>query len=446
MIKGVQLTEPPILYRGERILSLAEKLADPKSLKALDDILDQSFAAALYYLFFLPYPIIEEKHDLSPNDVKKIQLLRIISSSIQVNTIKRYTIADSSTSMVAAAVFINNLVRELQRSTQSKGGKGEGRNTKSEGEKIRIKDSNMIADDEAKLKRIVEKALRESLEITKQAKEIRNYATRFGAGSGSMLSLEDSVGDILKLAHNTDVQLILETLKSVEEVEAKIKKRVRRSPRGELDGYELGSDIERVVLSELALPFEAFALKLAESSLLLYRKIVQEGAGPFHVLLDKSGSMMGLKIVWAKAVAIALAQRAARERRTFILRFFDSIPYPPIKISKRTRGRDVIRLLEYVARVRANGGTDITRAILTAIEDIISTRDKKPSDIVLITDGEDKIAIDAVRRGLARANARLHTVMIHGNNPDLRIVSTTYMTVVKLDKENALKVILNVTK
>jgi len=36
--------------------------------------------------------------------------------------------------------------------------------------------------------------------------------------------------------------------------------------------------------------------------------------------------------------------------------------------------------------------------------------------------------------------------MIHGNNPDLRIVSTTYMTVVKLDKENALKVILNVTK
>jgi len=444
MIKGVQLTEPPILYRGERILSLVEKLTDSRSLKALNDILDSRFAAALYYLFFLPYPIIEEKHDLPPNDMKKLQLLRIISSSIQVDTVKRYTIADSSTSMVAAAVFINNLVKELQRTTKNESGKGGKGNSKEE--KIGMKNDNMIADDEARLRKIVEKALQESLEVTKQAKEIRNYAARFEAGTGSMLSLEDSVGDILKLARNTDVQLILETLKSVEDVEAKIKKRVRRSPRGELDGYELGADIERVVLSELALPFEAFALKLAESSLLLYRKIVQEGAGPFHVLLDKSGSMMGLKIVWAKAVAIALAQRAARERRTFILRFFDSIPYPPIKISKRIRGRDVIRLLEYVARVRANGGTDITRAILTAVEDIVNTRDKRPSDIVLITDGEDKIAIDAVRRGLARANARLHTVMIHGNNPDLRMVSTTYMTVVKLDREDALKVISGVTK
>jgi len=444
MIKGVQLTEPPILYRGERILSLVEKLTDSKSLKALNDILDSRFAAALYYLFFLPYPIIEEKRDLPPNDMKKLQLLRIISSSIQVDTIKQYTIADSSTSMVVAAVFINNLVKELQRSTKNESGKSGKGNSKEE--KIGLKNDNMIADDEARLRKIVEKALQESLEVTKQAKEIRNYAARFEAGTGSMLSLEDSVGDILKLARNTDVQLILETLKSVEDVEAKIKKRVRRSPRGELDGYELGADIERVVLSELALPFEAFALKLAESSLLLYRKIVQEGAGPFHVLLDKSGSMMGLKIVWAKAVAIALAQRAARERRTFILRFFDSIPYPPIKISKRIRGRDVIRLLEYVARVRANGGTDITRAILTAVEDIVNTRDKRPSDIVLITDGEDKIAIDAVRRGLARANARLHAVMIHGNNPDLRIVSTTYMTVVKLDREDALKVISGVTK
>jgi len=446
MIKGVQLTEPPILYRGERILSLVEKLVDSKSLKALNDILDPCFAAALYYLFFLPCPIIEEKRDLPPNDMKKLQLLRAISLSIQVDTIKRYTIADSSTRMVAAAVFINNLVKELQKTTQNRGeksGKGDGR---SEEEKIGVKNDNMVAGDEARLRKIVEKALQESLEATKQAKEIRNYAARFEAGTGSMLSLEDSVSDILRLARNTDVQLILETLKSVEDVEAKIKKRVRRSPRGELDGYELGSDIERVVLSELVLPFEAFALKLAESSLLLYRKIVQEGAGPFHVLLDKSGSMMGLKIVWAKAVAIALAQRAARERRTFILRFFDSIPYPPIKISKRIRGRDVIRLLEYVARVRANGGTDITRAILTAIEDIVNTRDKRPSDIVLITDGEDKIAIDAVKRGLNRAKARLHTVMIHGNNPDLRMVSTTYMTVVKLDREDALKVVSGVTK
>ena len=237
------------------------------------------------------------------------------------------------------------------------------------------------------------------------------------------------------------MRIILEALKSIEELDSYIKRKPFRSPRGELDGYETGSDVERVVLSELALPFDFFLVKFVENTLLLYKKVLYESKGPFYVLLDKSGSMMGLKIVWAKAVALALAQRAAREHREFYVRFFDSIPYPPLRVPKRVRGRDVVRLLEYVARVRANGGTDITRAILAATEDIVSTSSRQISDIVLITDGEDRITIEAVKRGLARANARLHTVMIHGNNPDLKLVSTTYMTVTKLNKEEALRVI-----
>lgn len=132
-----------------------------------------------------------------------------------------------------------------------------------------------------------------------------------------------------------------------------------------------------------------------------------------------------------------------RERREFYVRFFDSIPYPPIHISRRIHGRDVIKLLEYLARIRANGGTDITRAILTAVDDIVSTTPRsRVSDIILITDGEDRVAIDMVRKGLARANARLHTVMIHGNNPDLRAISESYMVATKLDKHEALKVVM----
>jgi uncharacterized protein with von Willebrand factor type A (vWA) domain len=64
------------------------------------------------------------------------------------------------------------------------------------------------------------------------------------------------------------------------------------------------------------------------------------------------------------------------------------------------------------------------------------------SDIILITDGEDRVALDMVRRGLAEANARLHTVMIHGNNPDLKTVSESYMVATRLDEKEALKVIL----
>ena len=179
-----------------------------------------------------------------------------------------------------------------------------------------------------------------------------------------------------------------------------------------------------------------------ERGLLIYRKIVVEEYGPFYVLLDKSGSMMGMKSVWAKAVALAIAQRAVREGREFFIRFFDSIPYPSLHIPRRAKAKDVVKLLEYLARIRANGGTDITRAIMAAVEDIVSISSKKrPADIILITDGEDRVSVDLIRKGLAKSNASLHTVMIHGNNPDLRALSTRYFVAIKLDKEEALKVL-----
>ncbi len=430
LIKDVDYSDMAVRYRGERVLSLIRKLSIGEDLR-LPDYIDTDFAISVYYAMFLPYPIINEAVAQS-NDSKarrQYHLLNFMLSSTKIRNVRRNTIADTTSSMVAAAVFIDALVKELQkRMIRPQGGDIKGGDDRNEPGK-------------EDLEAAVEKALEAASEMAKQAKEITNLAMKFAAGTGSMLSLDDSIAEVMELARNTDVKVILEALKSIQDVEGYVKRKRIRSPRGELDGYETGSDVERVVVSELALPKEFFLVKFVENSLLLYRKVVQESKGPFYVLLDKSGSMMGLKIIWAKAVALALAQRAVREHREFYVRFFDSIPYPPLKIGKRVRGRDIVKLLEYVARVRANGGTDITRAILTATEDIIVSGNRKVSDIVLITDGEDRVTVEAVRRSLNRAKARLHTVMIHGNNPDLRLLSETYMTVTKLSKEEALQVI-----
>jgi uncharacterized protein with von Willebrand factor type A (vWA) domain len=345
---------------------------------------------------------------------------------------RRHTIADATTSMVASAVFLEVLLKELSSMMKPQGGESKG--GKSPETQKGPQPSN--------LRDAVEKALSTAKDVASQAKEITNLAMRFSAGNTSILTLDDVIQDVINLARNTDVKMILEALKTMENPDAYMKIRKVRSPRGELDGYEYGNDLERVVASELALPRELFLLKFVERNLLLYKKIVSEDYGKFYVLLDKSGSMMGMKIIWAKAVTLALAQRAIREGREFYLRFFDSIPYPPLYISKRVHGRDVVKLLEYVARIRANGGTDITRAILTAVDDISSRGGtRKISDIILITDGEDKIAVDLVRRSLNKVNARLHTVMINGNNPDLKSVSDTYMVATRLDRDEALKVI-----
>lgn len=433
-LKGVRF-DPPVLYRGERILALAKKLL-PRLVEP-PDYIDNTFAATVYYMMFLPFPLVEhggEGGGAKGKEEAQYMLLQAIMSSPKFRKVRRHTVADLAASTAASAVLLEALINELarrSRSSKPETSQGSGEESKS-----------TTSLDEEELRGSVERALEAASDVAEQAKEISQFTMTFSAGSASTLSLEDAVQDVINLARNTDVRMLLDMLRTIEDTEALVKKRKTRSPRGELDGYEKGDDIERLVPSELALPTDLFLVKYAERSLLLYRKIVSEDYGPFYVLLDKSGSMMGMKMLWAKAVALALAQRAARENREFYIRFFDSIPYPPMRLPRRVKGRDVVRLLEYIARIRANGGTDISRAILTAVDDILAAETRhKPADIILITDGEDRVSIDLVRRSLAKANARLYTVMVYGNNPDLRRVSDGYMVATRTGKEEALKVV-----
>ncbi len=431
-IRGVKLDDPPTKYRAERIISLLRKLVPDTVNKP--EFLDEDLAISIYYALFLPFPILKEPERKDTKEIMKYTLISALLSSNNLKSVKQYTIADSTTSTVVSAVLLETITEELQKAAQPHGG---DMNSKQKS------DTQFGQSKNTDLSNTVDKALESIKDVAKQAKEITNLTMKFAAGNASMLSLDDVIQDVINLSKNTNVKAILEVLKLIEETDTYIRVKKIPSPRGELEGYELGNDVEKIVPSELALPKELFLIKYAEKDLLLYRKVVSRDYGKFYILLDKSGSMMGLKIIWAKAVALALAQRAVRERREFYVRFFDSIPYPPIHISRRIHGRDVIKLLEYLARIRANGGTDITRAILTAVDDIVSTTPKsRISDIILITDGEDRVAVDMVKKGLARANARLHTVMIHGNNPDLRAISESYMVATKLDKQEALKVVM----
>lgn len=158
-------------------------------------------------------------------------------------------------------------------------------------------------------------------------------------------------------------------------------------------------------------------------------------------VVHNSGSMEGVKMAWAKAVALALYMKAIRSGRHYYLRFFDSQPYDLVKVGKSSRAEEAIRLMEYIARVKGSGGTDISRAIITATTDIRSGAIREGSDIVLITDGIDRIAENIVRYNLAKADARLISVMIQGDNPSLKRISYKYFSVVKLDKGEVLQIV-----
>ncbi len=419
-LKGVNYEDPLVKYRGERVVSLLRKL-EPAAKKPEPDV-----AVDIYYTFFLPFPILNE----AAAGQDSYRIVSALISSARLVDVKKYTVADSVASSIAAATILYRLSKLQQRMAYGSAG---GEKNEEQGPQI--------PDDQ--LKAMVEGALKEAAEQMETVKDVESLAQSIAAGTGSYLSLEESVADVYRLAKNSDLRELLDFLKTFDafEVASQSRRLSHRYSRGEVRAYELGGDIERLVPHELSLPEELFYAKLADSKLLLYEKVLPETLGPIYVLLDKSGSMMGAKILWAKAVALALARRAMSERRNYYIRFFDSIPYPAIRLKTRLKGRDLVKLLDYIARVKASGGTDITRAIMAASDDIAGKRFPGASDIILVTDGEDRIGVELVRRELKRAQARLISVMIQGDNPDLREASDVYLNVSMLSSSEALKVV-----
>ncbi|EWG07849.1 MAG: von Willebrand factor type A domain-containing protein [Candidatus Aramenus sulfurataquae] len=449
LLVGVDYEDPIVKYRGERISYTLKKVSGRES------SVDPAFLIDTYYVHYLPLPLLKPRSDVDSKDGIKYSLLDMTLASDVVNRNRNYSIANSAVSMALSVSYVQNLIEELERirrTSQSQeerqaaeqilNGLMKGSSGKEGEEKQQQQQSQQSQESLNKvMKQAHEKAISKAAEDASAVRSMQRIVGGNGAGTGSMLNFEGEIHEVLRLARNTEIKKILEFLNGIPNLGSITKRRTTRYTKGELYGYEEGSDLERLVPSELAMPEELFYVKLAENELLLYQKQIKETLGPIYLLLDKSGSMDGEKILWAKAVALALYSRAKRENRDFYLRFFDNIPYPLIKVIKNAKSKDVIKMVEYIGKIRGGGGTDISRSIISACEDIKEGHVKGVSDVIILTDGEDKIAETTVRRYLKDANATLISVMIRGDNADLRRISDNYFVVYKLDQNDLLKVV-----
>ncbi|BAB65495.1 MULTISPECIES: vWA domain-containing protein [Sulfurisphaera] len=444
-LRGIDYEDPLVRYRGERISYTLKKLS------GRDLQLDENFLIDTYYIHYLPMPIPKTKEDVPKGKEIMYRFIDMMLNSPLVEENRNYSMVNSAVSMALSVSYVQNLIEELERikrTSQSQeerqmaeqilNGLMKGSGGKQGQKQQQQQDSQQM---EKLMKQVNDKALSKAIEDAESVRNLQKIIGGNGAGTGSILNFEGEIHEVLRLARNTEIKKILEFLSGMPRLGSFTKKRTTRFSRGELYGYEEGSDLERIVSSELALPEELFYIKLAESQLLLYQKRIKEVLGPIYLLLDKSGSMDGEKIIWAKAVALALYSRARRENRDFYIRFFDNIPYPLIKVPKNAKSKDVVKMIEYIGKIRGGGGTDISRSVISACEDIKEGHVKGVSEIILLTDGEDKIAETTVRRSLKEANSTLISVMIRGDNADLRRVSDQYLVVYKLDHEDLLKVV-----
>jgi uncharacterized protein with von Willebrand factor type A (vWA) domain len=422
-LSSIEYGDPVVRYRGSKVIRISSLLTDKK----IDVPL--SLAVDVFYTFYLPMPILKDRGDVGKSKSRHYRIIDSILKSSFIHDIRSKTVIDGLMSSIAAGVFITEYQRILEENRSGNAStdkKGYEQEEGEEGENIR---------------RDVEKAIANTARDIDAAKKLRMLIEGEQPGSVTMMAYEEYGPELIRLARNTEVRKILDLLMGIKPWNLTIPERKQRFKHGEITGYELGKDIERLVPSTIVLPEELFYLRLLEGRLLLYQKLLSQGRGPLYVLIDKSGSMDGLKMIWAKAVALSLYMRAIREHREFYFRFFDSIPHPLIHIGKRPRASDALKLVDYIARVKGSGGTDISKAIITSCNDIRKGSVKEVGDIVLITDGVDRVAEQLVRYNLKKANARLITVMVMGENKSLRNLSTRYFSVVKLSQENLLRVV-----
>lgn len=430
VLKNIDYLDPFTRYKGQKILDNLKKLKG-----GIDIPLEM--AIDVYYTLYLPFPQIIEVSDVPLGKERQYKLIKTMLSDEEAKKLRLYTVADSFASVALGTLFFLNLFSELgseEKDIERGSGRGESG--------MRNQQQNEDEGDGGKsFEETVKSAIKKTVDSAETVKEIQHFVYGYKAGVGHTLNLDDDVATVLRLVRNTDIKNILNILTRVPDIVSAVKKKRIGYQRGEIEGYSRGSDIERIVYTELAYPQIYFYTKIAEGDLLLFEKVMYLTMGPIYVLLDKSGSMDGNKILWAKATALALFMRSRLERRTFFIRFFDSEPYEMISIKPNAKPSYVTKLLEYIAMIRNGGGTDISKALMTACNDILKSGAKDASDIILITDGEDRIAKSLVKKALVHAKARLISVMIMGDNEDLKDISDNYMKVVKLSDKEMLTVV-----
>ena len=416
LIEGIT-TDIVYEYRGEQVLHYTIKLLGKKKIR--HNLMNQQFAADLFYTFYLPYPRL--RRNIPEPYIEQYSILQAMLREPAIWKVKPLTVADKTISTIAASVFLERLIRELSMPRKSS--------------------RERSTSEKEKLKEAVSRAMMDTSKIARNASNIKQLLAKTGAGRASTLQFENVLEEILELARNTDIAKILELLRSIEVSKISTRRTVRAS-RGWITSLEIGGDLERVHPSRLAFPEILFLVELVNSRLLLYRKELPGSHGSIYVLLDKSGSMSGTKMDWARAVALALFIKSRGQGRNFYARFFDSIVYDRINIPYTMYQRKAIDLIKYLGTVKAGGGTDIVKALATASSDLISSSVKGVSDVVLITDGEDTLSKLILKGIISRGGFRLHTVMIQGDNPVLREVSHSYMIAEKLDEKEVLRVVM----
>ena len=181
------------------------------------------------------------------------------------------------------------------------------------------------------------------------------------------------------------------------------------------NGLHLSKELTDLLASEWALEDaspDAWLKRFLDGQMLGVERESPEpkAKGDVIVMVDKSGSMNGARIEWARALAFAAIQRATREGRRWVLAMYSdqgSMRYATV-------AGGMAKALDTLS-VGASGGTDtdwaVREACTRARKDIGDLRDP---DVLLITDGDWPPFSPATMAAIGEGKTRLFVVQLDG--------------------------------
>lgn len=244
-----------------------------------------------------------------------------------------------------------------------------------------------------------------------KAEEVQGILCAWSDAPSDMRHISQNVELLERVRRSERLRDISRYLGRFREILAQSKKNDYAYGRGETYSLELGNDLSRALTSELAMlatpeTIPLFLRKYQARQIKQYRRRepIYRGMGDIICCLDESGSTEGDAAAWGKAVAMALLEIAAENRRSFALIHFAGSEHCKVDIFRY--GQYTLEDKLSAAETFLGGGTNFERPIREAIR-LMDTEGFEKADVVFITDGECALS-DAYRQSLQAAQTTHH--------------------------------------
>jgi uncharacterized protein with von Willebrand factor type A (vWA) domain len=319
---------------------------------------------------------------------------KILKPILDDNDLMVTTVGNDILSRLYAVKYVQAIESEIDKEMERQSNSKEYEEGRSEGLEL---------DD--KLEQIADRAHKIAKNRTEETRKVMDAFGEMAGDKKDEIFYESEI----ELNKHLDMDELLKRLRSFDLIIKESEEDILGIP----SGVTFGSEINKVISSELALPDDIFYYKYATNSLLVNESKAEKKMEPLLILIDKSGSMSDReRMTFSRTVAFLIANKAINEGSDVLLQFFDVDLYPDDSISLKENKVEFMRTL---LSIKNDGGTDIQGALETI-------KNKDLRKVVLITDGDDSVDEKS------KPPFPLISVLVGSDNLDLKRISNKAFT------------------